>query len=258
MQENPTDLPRSAAITFSLGGRTVSLQIQVPPGAVSPTRLLPLVHALTDMAVDATVQSLNEPVSCAAGCGACCRQLVPVSGTEARAIHALVHAMPPARRDAMLVRFRDAIEHLRQAGLLERLRGFDRLSDTERSAMGLDYFRARLPCPFLEDEMCSIHAERPVICREFLVTSDPRHCAEPSPATTRRVRLDARISRGLAALDAPPAERRAPTWIALTLALEWTDAQPAEATRPATQLLQDLFSHLSGQDLEGRAAPDEP
>lgn len=257
MLDEPTDLPRSAAITFSLGGRSVSLQIQVPGGAVGPTRLLPLVHSLTDMAVDASVQALDEPVSCAAGCGACCRQLVPVSGTEARAIHTLVHAMPPVRRDAVLARFRDAIEHLRQAGLLERLREFDRLSASERSAMGLAYFRTRLPCPFLEDESCSIHAERPVICREFLVTSDPRHCAEPSPATTRRVRLDARISRGLAALDAPPAERRAPVWIALTLALEWTEGQPAEAARPATQLLQDLFSRLSGQDLDAREAPGE-
>ena len=96
-----------------------------------------------------------------------------------------------------------------------------------------------------------------MVCREFLVTSDPRHCAEPSPLTTRRVRLDARISRGLAALDAPPSQGRPATWIPLTLALEWTEGQPAEAGRPGEQLLQDFFGRLSGQDLETLgAAPD--
>ena len=257
MHDGQTDLPRSAEITFSIGERTVSLQIQVPAGPVSPTRLLPLVHSLTDLAIDTTVQGLSDPVSCAAGCGACCRQLVPLSGTEARAIHVLVHAMPAARRDAVLARFQAATDHLRQAGLLERLREFDRLSAADRNATGLAYFRANLPCPFLEDESCSVHAERPVICREFLVTSDPRHCAEPSPVTTRRVTLDARISRGLAALDASPAEGLPPRWIPLTLALEWTEGQPAETTRPGTQLLQDFFSRLSGQDLEPLSAAGE-
>ncbi len=254
MHDEQSEGPRSVAITFNVGERTVSLQIQVPAGPVNPTRLLPLVHSLTDLAVDTTVQALSDPVSCAAGCGACCRQLVPVSGTEARAIHALVHAMPPSRRDTVLARFQDGIERLRQAGLLEPLRGFEHLPAAQRNATGLAYFRARLPCPFLEDEMCSVHAERPVICREFLVTSDPRHCDEPSPATTRRVRLDARISRGLAALDAPPAEGQPPAWIPLALALEWTESQPPEATRPGTQLLQDFFSRLSGQDLDPPAA----
>ena len=257
MPDEQSDRPQSAAITFSLGERTVSMQVQIPAGAVSPTRLLPLVHSLTDLVVDTTVSGLSEPVSCAAGCGACCRQLVPLSGTEARAIHALVHAMPQPRRDVLLARFAADLEHLRTAGLLERLREFDRLPDSERNALGLAYFRARLPCPFLEDESCSVHADRPVICREFLVTSDPRHCAEPSPLTTRRVRLDARISRGLSALDAAPTDKRSATWVPLTLALEWTESQPAESTRPGAQLLQDFFGRLSGQDLEPiRAASD--
>ncbi|HPU52166.1 MAG TPA: YkgJ family cysteine cluster protein [Burkholderiaceae bacterium] len=257
MSDQPNGRPRSASITFDLGGRSVSLQIQVPAGDVPPSRLLPLVHSLTDLAVDASVQDLAEPVSCTAGCGACCRQLAPLSETEARAIHALVDAMPAERRDAVKARFAAALEGLEKAGLLEPLRGFSRLPGPERSALGLAYFRQGLPCPFLEDESCSIHAERPVICREFLVTSDARHCAEPSPQTVRRVTLDARISRGLAALDAPPAEKRPPNWIPLTLALAWTEAQPPEPVRGGEQLLQDFFSRLSARDLSGHPGADE-
>jgi Fe-S-cluster containining protein len=36
-----------------------------------------------------------------------------------------------------------------------------------------------MPCPFLEDESCSIHPDRPLVCREYLVTSPAELCAGP-------------------------------------------------------------------------------
>ncbi len=107
-EPKPDDDTRTAKIDFSVAGRAVSLQVQVPAGPVSPTRLLPLAYALTNTIVDMAVQAQPETVSCSKGCGACCRQLVPVSTIEARAIHALVQAFEEPRRAVVRARFAQA------------------------------------------------------------------------------------------------------------------------------------------------------
>ncbi|MBK8337610.1 MAG: YkgJ family cysteine cluster protein [Sterolibacteriaceae bacterium] len=246
-EPNPNDM-RTAKIDFSVAGRAVSLQVQVPAGPVSPTRLLPLAYALANTIVDMAVQAQPETVSCSRGCYACCLQLVPVSTIEARAIHALVQALEEPRRSTVRARFADACRTMEAAGLMEGLRDFSRIAKQDLVAFGHDYFAHRVHCPFLEDESCSIYAERPVICREFLVTSDARHCDNPSAQTIRRIELDARVSRALPALEAPDVAPAMP-WIPLILALEWVDAHPDDNERPGPELLQALFARLSGKDL---------
>ena len=41
------------------------------------------------------------------------------------------------------------------------------------------YLGLELACPFLEDDACSIYAERPSACREYLVSSPKELCARP-------------------------------------------------------------------------------
>ena len=50
------------------------------------------------------VAARGEAISCKAGCGACCRQLVPVSETEAHHLRDVVEAMPEPRRAAVTAR----------------------------------------------------------------------------------------------------------------------------------------------------------
>lgn len=247
-ESNPTPTV-TANIEFSVDGRNVSLNVQVPAGQVSARRILPLVNRLTDMVVDMAVEAQDEKVSCSKGCGACCRQLVPISVVEARAIAALVREMDEPRRSQVLARFEEACRRMEAAGLTERLRDFSRIASAEEMMrFGLDYFYLGVPCPFLEEESCSIHAERPVICREFLVTSDASHCADPGPRTIRRIELGARISRALPRLESRKDLPRMP-WLPLILALEWATANPEESQRPGPALLQALFGGLSGADI---------
>jgi len=248
LNEHKPDALLSANIEFSVDGRAVSLAVQVPSGQVSPQRLLPLAHALTNTIIDVAVEAQDEPVSCTKGCSACCRQLVPISTVEARAIHALVQALEEPRRSTVVARFEDACRRMEAAGLMDRLRDFARIAKEDMVAFGIDYLGRGVPCPFLEDESCSIYAERPVICREFLVTSDARHCAKPSPQTLRRIELGARVSRALPALEAPEVAPAMP-WLPLILALDWAATHPQDCERPGPELLQALFAALSGTDL---------
>jgi Fe-S-cluster containining protein len=141
---------------------------------------------------------------------------------------------------------------LQQAGILEKLRNPDGFSDDELRPMGLEYFRQGIPCPFLEREACSIYADRPVACREYLVTSPAEHCAAPSPETVHCVRLAAKVSTAVARMGRAP-EGRFIRWAPLIFADEWAEIHPEEPSRPGTELLQELFDRLLDQGHEPKA-----
>jgi hypothetical protein len=93
-------------------------------------------------------------------------------------------------------------------------------------------------CPFLEDEACSIHADRPLSCREYLVTSPPELCAALSPGIEKAT-LEARPS--LALLDADLRDG----WLPLVLSLvQDAQAPPSPRDRPAAEILRDVIARL--------------
>jgi hypothetical protein len=100
-------------------------QVGVPEVPIAATELLPLAQNLSNAIVDATMQEIETrggKISCCKGCGACCRQLVPISDVEARYIAELVESLPEPRRSQVKARFEDAVKRLAEAGLLEKLR----------------------------------------------------------------------------------------------------------------------------------------
>ena len=47
--------------------------------------------------------------------------------------------------------------------------------------MSRRYFDARIPCPFLENGSCGVYPERPMVCREYNVTTPALLCATLNP-----------------------------------------------------------------------------
>lgn len=230
---------RTAAFRLGWEGRTLETEVTVPAGPASPRVLLPVVQRLTNELVgmgEAVAADRGDAVSCRAGCAACCRQLIPVSETEARHVRDLVGALPAPRREAVVRRFADAAARLAAAGMLDALRAPPTIADT--TALGLDYFRLGLPCPFLDDERCSVYPDRPLGCREYLVTSPAANCDDPSPEAIRRVPTPGYAMTSFAALDGPPPEGATVRWVPLVLALEWAAAHPEP---PAAETGPDLF-----------------
>ncbi len=236
--------PDTVTANFRLGweGRTLEAGVPVPTGPARPRVLLPVIQQLTNALVgmgEQLVAEQGKAVACKAGCGACCRQLVPVSETEARHLRDLVEAMPEPRRSAVKARFAAAVDRVTAAGLLDPLERRNEVPVT--SAVGLDYFRLGVACPFLEDESCSIHPDRPLSCREYLVTSPAVHCTAPSRDTVRRVPVPGFAMTAFATLDGPPASGKGCRWVPLTFALEWAAANPDP---PATTTGTDLFTRF--------------
>jgi Fe-S-cluster containining protein len=246
---------RTANVALSLGARKLELEFAVPDALVRASALLPLFQSLANTLVAAAVDEVEAEglhISCTKGCGACCRQLVPISEIEARRLRDLVAEMPEARRDEILDRFAAARRRLEASGMLDRLTDPRGVTGDALAQLGLDYFQHGIACPFLEAESCSIHPDRPISCREYLVTSPAENCGHPSAETVRCVRIGAKVSNAVAALAQGDQPGR---WVPLVLALGWAEEHPDDSTpRPATELVQELFTRLTRQQIPAAAA----
>ena len=253
--------PRTARVVLGLPTGELELELEVPPGLARVDQLLPMARALTEQIVDLTVIQVEEEgrkISCRAGCGACCRQLVPIAEAEARGVRDLVASLPEPRRSQVKARFAEALLRLDAAGLLAPLRARADWDNARRREIGLAYFRQGVPCPFLEDESCSIHPERPLACREYLVTSPPEHCADPRVGHVEGVKMPASVWTAVARLDPVEPGARSIRWVPLILALEWTEAHPDEPPgQPAAELVRRLFDNIA-RKAEGPEAREDP
>jgi Fe-S-cluster containining protein len=253
--EEPGNQPEylTATIDLSIEGRHIRLEVPAPTAPVRPIELLPLFQSLSDAFVGVAVKSAEEEgakISCKKGCGACCRQLVPISATEARRIRDLVNEMPEPRRSEILARFEAARKLLEEAGLLGRLMEPDKIPQGETNALGIQYFWKGIPCPFLEDESCSIHADRPIACREYLVTNPAENCARPTAETVQCIKMTVKASTALRLLTLRSPEDD--TWVPLILAPSWAETHPDQSSPvPGTELVRQFFSHLTSKDLPG-------
>ncbi len=236
-----------ASITLKISGEPKRIDFDMPAGSVRPVVLLPVLRQFSDLMVEAAEGQAareGEAISCTSGCGACCRQLVPIREMEARRLTAFVRSLPEPRRSEILKRFADAAARLASSGLRGRLGARGELDRAGRMALKLDYFALGIACPFLEAESCGIYHERPMICREHLVTTPATCCADPRSGGIRTLAI-IRADTAAAKLEARP---NVPAWIPLIDLLAWVDAYPVdEAPREDPRdLLQRFVRDLVG------------
>ncbi|CAN5525563.1 hypothetical protein BH10PSE6_BH10PSE6_33580 [soil metagenome] len=143
--------------------------------------------------------------------------------------------MPEPRHTVIRSRFEEALRQLDAAGLLGRM---GTRTPEERTELGKAYFEQGIACPFLEEESCSIHPDRPMTCREYLATSPAKNCRTPSADNIDKVILEA---------DPLPAVVQVENggWVALILALRFCDENPEPApSREAPAILREVIGRL--------------
>jgi Fe-S-cluster containining protein len=241
----------TASVELAGADWRLKTRLTVPAERTTLLPLLPMVQALTDEVVRVAVQSAEEKgqrISCAKGCGACCRQVVPITEVEARGLAAIVEELPEPRRSIIRSRFSDARRLLEESGLLGRLESDAPLTKEETTALGLDYFHLGIACPFLEEESCTIHHDRPIACREYLVTSPAEHCAVPSAEKVRCLSLPLKVSNALSRLEQPLSRGATAGRVPLVLALEWAAAHKSvPQIRPGPAWVEQLMENLTGR-----------
>ena len=242
----------------------LTMPVEVPTGFVPVTAIVPLMRRLSEQA-----QALEErmsiasghPISCRMGCAACCRMLVPVSAPEAFALKDMIQALPDARRARLMNKLSEARARVEQAGLLARLTDVAEttqpLTDEEMEPVNREYYALRMPCPFLENETCSIYEDRPAACRELLVTTPAELCQDMVKNEVQALAVPVRISTVLGALWSELVG--GPTrLIPLPIALDWAERHSAERSLvwKGTQLLEkalDKVWRYLNQELAHRA-----
>lgn len=236
------------ALEIRIADENVRFTVVLPSGPATWEHLLPFMRSLIQVGSDISQQYFAErgkPISCRAGCGICCRQRVPIAEFEAHRLRRLVEEMPEPRRSTILARFRDAEARVQEAGQAVSMEGESQLSPEEMTRRAGNYFRLMIACPFLENESCSIYEERPLKCREYLVTSPAENCADPEEANVINLPLPLSVYLTTLFLDQQP-ESPGIRWVPLNQLISWTDAhQPAAATRTGPELLNEFMTKLA-------------
>ena len=231
---------------LSISGEAAAFHVEVPDGPTTLEALLPVFQGLSNEVARRAAAKMvadGKTISCRAGCGACCRQAVPVAESEARSIAALVEAMPEPRRSEIRARFEAAELRLQETALASRV--LDMPDGKTVIDVGTKYFGLGVACPFLEAESCSIHPDRPLRCREYFVTSPAAACAAMVPGTIDKVPLAGVPSSALYAVGA---EHTPEGWLLLTQALSFTERYPEpSAARPAPEWIGAVVGHLAQQ-----------
>ncbi|WP_425618520.1 YkgJ family cysteine cluster protein [Anatilimnocola sp. NA78] len=247
-----------ANIHVDVRGKTHLVPISFELGEQPLSALLPFAQQLTEQLTKIAIEheeQAGKTVSCHAGCGACCRQVIVISFVEAEGIAAAIAKMPIEKQQAIRQRFDDAISRLEAAGLLDpgeqtgerSLVGVK--SDSPASAAGevaRRYFEQQIACPFLENESCGIYADRPLVCREYHVTSPAANCQRIYQIGVDRVEvpvnMGGQLTRTAHQLTGEPLQM-----LTLVLLLEWLSVRPSPSPRTfdGLQLVQALVTDMN-------------
>lgn len=187
-------------IGITVQDQPLNFEVTVPADPVKITRMLPIFQQMTNTMVGLGIkaaESDGRSISCKAGCGACCRQPVPITEAEIFHLAELVEQMEEPRRSDVKKRFADAVDHFTQMGWFENVSKCAEMvsnGHTEEGHKRLielvdQYFVENINCPFLVDDACSVHRSRPLACREYLVTSPAEYCDHPDPVNIEMVEM---------------------------------------------------------------------
>lgn len=224
-------------------------RVQVDMGPMRISDLVPTAFELTQvlgMKAEQRSERLGLKVSCKAGCGACCRQMVPLSPPEAYFMADMLDRMEDLRRARLVGRFEKIEAHLESLNMVGQLLSAESGSSPVR-ALSRTYFALQMACPFLEDESCSIHPDRPVACRDYSVTSPASFCRDPYTFPVEVVPMPMPLSLALARLFADLTDTE-PTLIPLTLAPRWVREHPEwrSSTWPGLELFERFMIEAGG------------
>lgn len=215
----------------------ITTTVDVPTGFVPVTSIVPLIRRLGEEAqaleIARSVDVGREP-SCRKGCAACCRMLVPLSAPEAFALREWVKSRPAEQQVRIAVRFAEAksqlLSHSLWEGLSELCEASVPLNDDALEDVNREYYALRMPCPFLEEDICTMYEERPAACRELLVTSPPDRCDDLINNPVEPIAAPVRVSTVLGLLW-QELTKSSTRLIPLPMALDWAERHEDENGR---------------------------
>ncbi len=120
------------------------------------------------------VRLKNIEKSCLEGCSHCCNQNIPVHVSEELPIVDYIeNEFSEPEKESLRERFRSWFKFMN-----ENTPEASVLSEADVQVFNKKLASNRIPCPFLNDNLCSIYKVRPLACRTFYVTDSPDYCEQ--------------------------------------------------------------------------------
>jgi Fe-S-cluster containining protein len=242
-----TDKTISGSVRLNINDAPLDLNFTIPAEPVNLRRMLPVFQNFSNTFIDIGVENIEaegKRISCRAGCGACCRQLVPVAEAEAFDLQNQVENLPEPRRTEIRKRFREAVEKLNKIDFFTRLETAAATSEKEYENVINDYFRLQIACPFLENESCSIHLSRPIACREYLVTSPPEFCSDAEGKGVENVEFFLKVKNAVISMSREKTGKKMP-FVPLINSLEWAEKNSDNSSeKDGKEWLEIFFREL--------------
>ncbi len=222
----------SLRLVLTAEGYRIKADVSLPAGQVRPADLLPVYRELSGAVCKVAIEreaAAGATLSCQKGCSACCkRQYVETTEAEAYRLAEVLENLPEAHRARVETRFAHNRIVLAEVGLFEPMMSYT-AGNEARYAWSGQFHHLGIACPFLEDGACSIYEERPLVCREYLVTSPPEACDLPDLNGVRRIQLP--VSTLGPAMRMSPSVDGDARLVPLAVLRDWLDRNPEPADR---------------------------
>lgn len=238
-------------ISFGLDvtGKTVHFHIDVVDKQARLSDIVPLARRISTKLVLTVLDSLSEngqSVSCCKGCSACCGHLIPLSVPEVFRLREELLTMPADYSRRILQSCIDTAEKL-----LDNKPPIFSSKDSPKSArsqiarISKWYSGLKLACPFLSDRLCTSYEQRPIACREHIVTGSAVLCQASHRGEPNVVPMPVSIIEVLGRLAAE-LEQSDIEAVMLPLAFAWAqdNLQRAERTWPLVTIVERFIEIL--------------
>jgi len=240
-------------------GEPACLDLKVTDGPARLADIAPLSRTISTKLALATLNRLSsrgQRVPCRKGCSACCNYLVPLSVPEAFRIAEELSAMPAIESRTLVQSSLDTSRIIldRSPEYFEMREPAEANNGIRSEQLGNWYAGLGIACPFLSDGLCLTYEQRPIACREHVVTNSAVSCDAASKDEPNVVRMPVSVLECLGQLTAE-LEQSDVEAIMLPLALPWAqeNVERSRRTWPAVMVVERFV-----QILQATAAPCSP
>lgn len=254
----------SISLDFDILGGTVHFRISVARGQARLSDIAPLARRLSTKLALVVLERLGEKgefVPCRKGCSTCCSYLIPLSVPEVFRFREEVLAMPAEQGRAVLRLCLDTAERILEVGPGE----FDTsgLAETDEqieiNRVGRWYGGLEAACPLVSDGLCTLYEQRPIVCREHIVTGSALLCQAERTDKSHVVAMPVSVVQALGELAAE-LEQSDIEAVMLPLALPWAEEHIWRSQRrwPAVSMVERFVEILKAAASKDCATANAP
>ncbi|HAL45256.1 MAG: hypothetical protein A2Y12_11195 [Planctomycetes bacterium GWF2_42_9] len=186
------------------------------------------------------IELKGQKVPCKKGCCSCCSSLIPMSVPEVFRLLEDFLEMPNEKSNSLLRNcIQSAQQILNKTRQNECLKNFAEKGKDKTNQISDWYGELGIVCPFLTDGICSIYEERPLACREHIVSDTSTSCKKNSKSKPKVVPMQVSVLEALGQLTSE-LEGTDVEAIMLPFSLAWAQDNHKRAQRkwPAEEMVQ--------------------